>query len=96
MKQGPNEVVDLRTDGKVSVHRRIWRNVNKEQQLLLSKNSDHYKYFQDDEDGATVGNTVWSHVLSNVGTCVCNPLPELCFDEKISGPEHMGTARSLV
>ena len=74
------------------MHRRIWQKINKEQQLLLFKKSDHYKHFQNYEDGSTVGYTVWSHMLSNVGTFVCNPFPESCANEKMSGLEHMGAA----
>ena len=71
------------------IHRRIWRIVNKKLQHLLFLNSDHYKLFQSDHGGATAGYDVFRDLLSKVGTFVCNPLPQSCVDEKMSGLEQM-------
>ena len=50
------------------MHRRIWGNVNKNQQYLLFKSFDYYLKFQRDHNGAMVDYNVWSEELSNIGT----------------------------
>jgi len=91
-KQGLVEAIDPRTDERTTVHKRIWLNVNKRQQLSLFLSSDHFARFQAKHNGATVGYDVWSDVLGTVGTFVSNPLHESCVDEKISGLEHIMAA----
>ena len=91
-KQGLVEAIDPRTDERITVHKRIWLNVNKRQQLSLFLSSDHFARFQAKHNGATVGYDVWSDVLGTVGTFVSNPLHESCVDEKISGLEHIMAA----
>jgi len=87
-KQGLADVIDPKTAETITVHRRIWRNVNKRQQHLLFLSSDYYARFRQDHNQATVGYDVWHDALANVGGFVSKPLNESCVDEKISGMEH--------
>ena len=82
------EVVNPRTGEMVPVHQRIWRQINKEQQYSLFIGSKHYARFRQENSGATVGYTTWSIALKKVATFVCDPRPESCVDEKISGLEQ--------
>lgn len=87
-KQTLVEVINPRTREKELVHKRIWYKVNRRQQLIDFRNSDHYVDFQNATDGATVGYDVWRRVLKKVGTFVCRPVPESCVDEVTTQVEH--------
>ncbi len=91
--QGSVEIIDPRTGDVISEHRRIWCNVNKQQQHLLFLKSDHYSNFQQDHDGATATSIgVWEEVLGEVGSFVSNSRPQSCVDEKTSAMEHFMAA----
>ena len=86
--QGKVTVQHPQTGEEVSVHKRIWLNVNKEQQHGQYLLSDQYEEFQDENNGATVSYGIWHEALSIINSFVSDPKPESCVDEKISGLMH--------
>ena len=90
--QGMLEVTDPRTNEERMVHRRIWLIVNKKGQHVLFLASDHYRNFQDENAGATVGYTIFTDARTAVGQFVSNPRKQSCVDEIISGLEHYTVA----
>ena len=91
--QGPIDIIHPRTGEVNSQHRRIWCNVNKQQQHLLFLTSDHYANFRQDNDGATATLVdIWQEMMGAVGSFVSNPRNLYCVDEKTSGMEHFMAA----
>jgi hypothetical protein len=77
-KQKLISIDDPRTNTSIQLHKRIWRVANKKSQHIL---------FVENE-GRTVGLTVFRKVLKKFKKLVCNPLPESCVDKKVSNMEH--------
>lgn len=87
-KQGKMEMKHPVTGETITVHRRIWRVKGKVLRLTLYKESIHYVKFRRENNDATVGYEIFFEALEVVGKYVCNPLPESCVDEKVSGVEQ--------
>lgn len=83
-KQDLVDVEDPRTGELITVHQRIYRIVNKEQQYEMFKSSDYYKEFQKDNPGSTVGYEIYAQARNRIGRFVKKPLNESCVDERMS------------
>ena len=85
------ELIHPSTGQPVSIHKRIWHNVDKRQQHLQFQNSKYLTEFHNDHGSeAKVCYETWRRVLSKVNSpkFVSNPSSQSCVDEKMSGLEH--------
>lgn len=90
-KQSKVDVIHPVTGDEVSIHKRIWKVVQRVQQHRLFLESKHYKQFQEDNSGATIGYEIFSEARESVLRFVCNPLPESCVDTKVSNLDQSNT-----
>jgi hypothetical protein len=74
-RQGTVKVHHPRTgEEEVLVHKRIWKLYNKTARFDLFLQSDAYRTFQEENNGATIGFMIFSEACSRFKCMICDPI----------------------